>query len=392
MVSLSDDSGMNYLIFSQNHWDSPLKYQRHRLAEYLSDREDTQSVWYFSRVPMRAVEAADFKRLAQRFRRAGGGGRELSNVRRPVPSKVTLCRPYLYDGIGVPLLSRVSERLFLSRISRLGLDWSRTIVISYQPISALNALKKRFNPFRMVYVSVHDFESMPGVSRRVCEVEKHLIENADLAATDSSALAEKLLGDPSASYLAPACGEDVIHLSRQRSFYSEGIRKLVYFGTIASYLDWDLIEGLLEDGIRVDFMGKNHDMPTSYLERFPNLSVLPASDFERAARTLWDYDGVILPYKVDHRNDLIIPAKVYEMISLGMPVFVPRMKWSQQAEFIETLYVYDGLKDLLGKIHGFNVREFLPRRECMFKLAEENTWEGRFENLLEKVLGLCQRN
>lgn len=378
---------MNYLIFSQNHWNSPLKYQRHRLTEYLDARQETQRIWYFSKVPMRGMEWSDLYRFGGRLfstgRDDGGGVRDIA---RPVPSKVRLCRPFLYDGLGVSGLTEIFNRLFLRRIADMQLDWRSTIVISYQPIRALIDLKKRFNPFRMVYVSVHDFEAMPGVSRRVCEVERRLIEAADLFATDSVALAEKLKGNARADHLAPGCAGEAISLSRMKGFHAKKPRRLLYFGTVASYLDWTLIEGLLASGIGIDFIGRNHDVPEAYLRRYPGLSMLPPRDFERAVPTLLEYEGVILPYRVDERNDLIMPAKIYEMMSLGLPIFVPAMKWSMQLDLAGVLYQYSSLVDLLTAIHGFSLADFIPRRERMLSLAMENTWDARFDHFIRKVI------
>src|SRR5690606_33712973 len=65
---------MKYVIFSQNHWNSPLKYQRHRLAEFLAERSDTERVVFASQISVRSLASLEIivRLLKLPFRRLTG--------------------------------------------------------------------------------------------------------------------------------------------------------------------------------------------------------------------------------------------------------------------------------------------------------------------------------
>lgn len=371
---------MEVVIFSENEWNSPLKYQRHHLAEFFSKQKEVEKVFFYSKASIRKIRINDIlKKIRIRNNR--------EYRQRPIPEKIEVVSfnlfPYQkYFGVFNAFLSNK----LIKNLNKSIRSWENTVFITYQPIPQSIDVIERFNPFKSVYISVHDFENMYGVSKSVIEIEKRLIEKVDLFTTDSEYLFKKLsIVQERVIPLTPACPIDVVKSSIKERYNSTQIKKVVYFGTIANYLNMSDLKGLSQKGIQVDFLGKEYDVDVKCLNFKTKPNLHAPVDFEDASKILRSYDALILPYKVNERNDLIIPAKIFECFSLGMPVFVPDMKWTNEIGIKGNVYVYSDLEDLLQKFKNFNFNKFQDERKRMLEVAKDNTWDVRFEKLYKWI-------
>lgn len=369
----------NILIFSANNWNSPLKYQRHHLAEFLAEKDSTGNVYFFAKSAIRRITIKDFLQVFIR---------KFSKKKSHTRSKKDKIKLINYSMIPYQfrLFKGFFKNKFFNKIDALNLKPENTIIISYQPFPELIELVDKLRPIKFVYISVHDYENMTGVSKKVVETEQQIIKQADLFTTDSSSLFEKLSGkDISARLinLAPACPSPVVKKSKSSMYTKNKINKLIYFGTIAKYLDWDFMRSAAEQGFQIDFLGHEHDLNLSQL--LPSSKRYSPTDFENAYEIFEQYDAIILPYLTNERNRHVIPAKIYECFSLGLPIFAPNMLWANERSIKGLVYTYDGLDDFLNKTREFSSSEYQTTRVRMLDVAEENSWDRRFEPLYKFI-------
>lgn len=377
---------MNYIIFSQNKWNSALKYQRHRLAEYLAKKPDTELVVFVSRISVKDMRNIFTFRMLRRLLSA------LNVLFFQSPLKLSRGKPENVVTISAciyPYQLRIMDKLIffpllIRRISKVLDDAGPGVrIIAYQPIPYLPRLKTILSASSFIYVTVHDFENIPGVNNRVPKEELSLIASSDHAVTDSEALAEKLL-DPSANLMAPACDLSVVKKSRAITpRIPEELKSLVYFGTIAPYLSYFTLQELHRIGIDLKFVGKLSGISKSFITSRLGGEIFPPLDFESASKYLRTFDGTILPYEASDRNENIIPAKIFECLALGIPVFVPRMRWSTGTSLGEALYIYDSTEELLKLVRGFDPNLFRNKRRIGLDIAADNSWDARFSDLFE---------
>lgn len=370
---------MRIIIFSENHWDSPLKYQRHHLADYLSKDESITKVYFFSKVTIRLFSFRDISTLVKQL-----FWRNNDKIRRKKDSNIETIEFNLipfqknFKFINATLKNRLIKRIE-------GISKSEKIVlISYQPFPCLLEIATKLAPHRFIYISVHDFENMALVSKEVCNAERKIIEEVDLFTTDSLTLFEKLApSEKRLISLSPACPYITVLNSKNNEFKSTRINKIIYFGTLASYLDWGLLKTLANNGYTIDFLGVEYDVDLKNI--LSKSKLYKPRDFEDSFDLFQQYDALILPYVTNLRNDHIIPAKIYECFSLGMPVFTSTMKWAKNSEINRYLFCYVDAADLILQLENFNLDNFLLLRDEMLNYAEKNSWDERFKPLLDYI-------
>ncbi|TCK62359.1 hypothetical protein [Seleniivibrio woodruffii] len=368
------------LLFSPNNWDSPLKYQRHHLAEYLADQESVECVYFLSKVAVRKLKISDFiKMLFSKLL-----SRKVS-IERKKHDKISIVNygliPYQFK-----ILNHFLKKKFFRKIAALNLVADEIVIISYQPFPELLELVERLKPTKFIYISVHDYENMTSVCKEVMKTEQAIIKRADLFSTDSYSLFEKLSGKSVSERvitLAPACPTSVLKKSKDTKYEKNEIRKLIYFGTIANYLDWDFINKAFSDGFRIDFLGYEYDF--NLASNLPESKRYDPTDFENAYEIFMQYDAIILPYLIGDRNQHVLPAKIYECFSLGLPVFAPDMLWVKAKDINDFVFTYENFDDFRCKVNSFDMQGFQIIREHMLGVAENNRWEKRFEPLFRFI-------
>lgn len=375
---------MNIIIFSTNSWNSPLKYQRHHLAEYLAGQESVDNVYFCSKAVIRRAKVYDFISLF-----LGKLLHAKTTQQRELPSKITpvsfLLLPYQpFCGV----INKFLKKQLLRKLNRVVFASKKTIIISYQPFPELLELVDKVKPTAAIYISVHDYEHMKGVMADVYRVEQEIVRRVDLFTTDSSTLYEKITQKNISTRLislAPACPLSVVNASKESltPAHDAKIQKIIYFGTLAQYLDWNILRRLECAGYIVDFMGVEYDIK---LEQEMSSSTLhSARDFETASKILARYDAIILPYQNNARNEHVIPAKIYECFSLGKPIFAPAMQWTKDKDISPFIFTYNDEGELLAKMSNFDFSDFQEVRDSMLQTAECNTWDKRFSPLMQFI-------
>ena len=211
-------------------------------------------------------------------------------------------------------------------------------------------------------------------------LETKLIERSDLILVSSLKLGE-LVNRPEKTLLI-------------RNGYKEGYvfpvaeakksdrYKIGYFGTVAEWFDFDLLEKNLENGANIDYhiIGPGGDAAAH-----PTMNFEGSVEHAKLYEYVKDYDALIMPFQI---NDLILavdPVKLYEYISFGkcvISVYYPEIeRFEPYVYFYRNQEEYDALiKDLEAK--GFPPKYTEEQQKLFLK---ENSWEYRYKVINEKL-------
>lgn len=212
------------------------------------------------------------------------------------------------------------------------------------------------------------------------QLEKKLIERADLILASSLKLSE-LVNKPEKTVLVRNGFREgyvyPVSKEKKREKY-----KIGYFGTVAEWFDFDLLERNLEQGANVEY----HIIgPGGNPEAHPNMMFEGSVEHEKLYEFIKDYDALIMPFQVIELILAVDPVKLYEYISFGkcvISVYYPEIeRFEPYVYFYRNQEEYDALiKDLEAK--GFPPKYTEEQKEAFLK---ENSWEYRYKIVKEKI-------
>lgn len=246
--------------------------------------------------------------------------------------------------------------------------------------------------------SFPDFFTDPEVRKRLERAERTVAARADVVLATAEVLYDKFKTYNQKTFMI----KNGVDLSRYQNMAipsdpvlaqkmeAAGRAKVVgYQGGIASWFDFDLMEkvarnnpdfsflfvGMVDVRVRREFGRLCHNRNVHYLGAV-GPDVLPW--------VLSKIDIGIIPFKI---NDLIRatnPIKLYEYLAAGKPVVATPM---QEVMRYEAKGIVSTARD--PEVFSASLREMEAlsgdpsARRQRLKIAEENSWEARFKNLLE---------
>ena len=136
-------------------------------------------------------------------------------------------------------------------------------------------------------------------------------------------------------------------------------------------------------------------VPTEYeqewleIEKFPNVEIHPHVDHCELVRFIGESDALIIPYGTGNGTEFMLPAKVYEYVAWGKPIFCSRL-YPEVSSVSGIFRVYDNESELCSLLkeeiaRGFEVPDSI-KKDCS-DFLEMNTWDDRSVTLLE-LLGV----
>ena len=252
--------------------------------------------------------------MTGRLRHIWRGGR---SRRARVPKGISIISPLvlpptrrLFREANAALLTPRLADLLHDRGLRRG-----PVVFAYLPTATTLALLDRLAPSLVVYDCVDNFYGLPSPPPNLAETEAALMSRAGLVLTTSHTLYEDK------KPLHPNVVE--MHHGVSRAFFlppppDRPRRRLCYFGTIWRALDYAPIRALAEAGFEIELIGPVKEAPPPLP---PSVTFRGAFPHEQLPAMLADYDALLLPYVNDEYNRGVIPAKIFECLATGRPVF-----------------------------------------------------------------------
>ncbi|MBI5597100.1 MAG: oligosaccharide flippase family protein [Elusimicrobia bacterium] len=270
-------------------------------------------VFFVENTGFRDLRPADFTRVGARLRRLTRRGGEHAPSR---PKGVRIVSPLVLPPTR-PAFRAVNTVYLLpwllARLRRRGLRPGAT-VFAYLPTATTLRLIDLCAPARVVYDCVDNFAGHPAPPEDLAATEAALLERADTVLTTSRYLFEaKSRRHPNTHLIHHGTSEAFLGTPRPQG----PIRRLCYFGTVWSAVDFAAVRALAEAGYSVTLAGPVKEPPPP----LPGgVDFVPAMPHERLPAFLAGFDALLLPYAKTEYNKGVVPAKLWECLATGKPV------------------------------------------------------------------------
>lgn len=211
--------------------------------------------------------------------------------------------------------------------------------------------------------------------------EDELLGKADLVVVSSSVL-EQHARRKSDRVLVVRNACDYEHFARTKP--ASNARPVIgYYGAIAEWFDFELVEALARKRTDWDFLliGSMYGADVSRLADLPNVTLPGEQAYESLPDWLARIDVAIIPFKRTRLTEATNPVKVYELLAAGRPVVsVPIPEVAALAPLVRLASTADEFERAISEAlesDGAETRQ---------AFAKEQTWEKRFDVLSNAIL------
>lgn len=241
---------------------------------------------------------------------------------------------------------------------------------------------------RLVYDCMDYHEGFGNNAESLLQLEKRLLNEADLTVTTSSWLDEAIAPHTKCrALIRNAC--DYVHFAKiPDRIYRDphGRRVIGYYGAIAEWFDVDLIEAVAKQhpDCSVLLIGADTINARSQLAKLPNVKFTGEVPYSQLPYYLHGFDVCLLPFKIVPLTLATNPVKAYEYLSAGkamVTVDLPEM-----AQFDGLVYATADKDTFLGAVSKVLSQpepdSLLQKRKAF---AQEQTWQHRADVFIQKA-------
>lgn len=251
----------------------------------------------------------------------------------------------------------------------------RLIWISYPPL--YKQIIRRFDKDLIVFDCIdYPEEQFKHWNRGIDQLR----QNADFIFVTSQKLYELNKGYKNKTYICKN-GADYNHFSMEKNILSnkpEDMKNIKgpiigYFGAIADWIDWKLINFLAEKNkFSIVLIGPFFKM-VSLPVKHDNLYYLGQKDYTVLPAYLQQFDACIIPFLKNKLTSACNPIKMYEYLSAGKPVITTNLE-ECRVETVKHSNTYQEFYDnIIDCLNNDNTVDIEKRK----LFAKENSWETR---------------
>lgn len=355
------------VVLSSIDWDTA--WQRHQIfaSQFAAAG---RKVLFVENTGFRNPRLADSVRLGGRLRRLASRPPRLA-----APAGVEVLAPATLPPT-LPLFRAANARWLVPRVTRrlkaAGAGPAPVVVI-YVPTPTTLALLDSLTPSLVVYDCASNFSDHPDAPADFAEVERALLDRADLVVTDSRYLYD-LQRPRHPRVVRIHQGVDEAFLAAKPA--SGGFRSFCYYGTWGSALDAELVGALSRAGFDVTLSGFVKGPPPDLPAAVRRLPAIPR---EELLGRLEAFDAFLLPYCLTPFHKGVIPAKTYEILAMGRPALATPLP--SMGEFKEHFYLGATPAEWVAAAHGLPRTETPERAAARRELARSHTYAAEFARL-----------
>ena len=299
--------------------------------------------------------------------------------------------------------SRTASAINRYSISRSVKQWMRSahfhnpVVFTFLPTPLAQALIRDVDPALAVYYCVDNMSGSSPDVQQLIPWEDILFREADLVFVTSEAIRERAEKHAQHVFSFPS-GVDFSKFAAALEHASipadlaELPRPIIgYVGALSGVLDQHLLLEMATQMPNATFalVGPSFaDM--NALKSSPNIKLLGARDHNEIPAYIMGFDVALIPYLKTPFTDSVYSCKLNEYLAVGVPVVSTDMREVRafSARFPDTVAIGQDKADFIVK-----VKQALddPRirsqglSERRIAVAKENTWEKRFEGIVEVI-------
>lgn len=383
-ISLEPDTrrtlrGRDMLCFGHDWSGDPLS--KTHLMRLMA--KDNRILWINS-IGYRAPTASgrDFKRIINKLKAATEPVKE-------VEPGIFVLNPLAIPAYGIPAMQQVNRELLKLQVWRAmdKLGFRRVVNWVFNPTAAVVA--GSLSESLVVYYCVDEFTAFTGIPAQLVELERKLIEKADLVIVSSEKLRQtKSKHNPRTALVRH--GVQYAHfrqaLSPETQVPADVARLpkpvIGYFGLMAEdWIDIPLMEHVARrfpQGSMV-LLGKvTTDL--SRLTALPNVHVLGRKPFEELPAYCKAFDVAINPFPINEVTLNSNPLKVREYMAAGLPVVSTRIP---EVEVVKGVAIADTMEQF-GDLVEEALKNPGPRAERADTMKDES-WEAKLEEVRRAV-------
>lgn len=215
--------------------------------------------------------------------------------------------------------------------------------------------------------------------------EKELVKRSDLIFATSQVLKRKIetTGGQGKTFLSRN-GFRCEYIYPPQAAKKKNNYKIGYIGTIAEWMDFELLQANLNDNAKVEY----HLIGPVHRTQVPDSSriILEGTvEHGQLYKKIKDYDCLIMPFIVNDIVRAVDPVKLYEYISMGKCVI---SVWYKEIDrFAPYVYFYRNQKELDDLLSGLCETGF-PSKYDVYQqkvFLEMNSWEIRYKEIRKMI-------
>lgn len=380
------------IIYIGNQWFTENKTSSHHIAEILSQNN---RILYIEASGQRPPSASkrDIKKILKKMMHAW---------RFPVEIRKNI---YLYSPMIIPfhkfkIVRRINDIMLCAMLNRArrSVDFKNPLLWILLPHYA--SVIGRLNEKGVIYYCVDEYSAQPGVDKEaIVEMEKYVLEHADVVFTVSEKLLENKRRFNPNTYLSPH-GVDIEHFRKALSESFEVPDDIAYikkpivgfFGLIQKRVDLKLIGYLAKKRPDVSFVLIGLvAQDTSMLEGLKNVHLLGARPYELLPHYLRAFNVATLPYCLNDEMLNANPKKTREYLAAGKPVVSVRIR--EVEKYRDLVYIADGYEEFLRYIDlALKEKDMEGKSADRVKAMEKESWHYRVTqvcNNLRRHIAIC---
>lgn len=264
------------------------------------------------------------------------------------------------------------------------------------------AHEKAFDNPQIIYDYVDDIAVFEGNYTTMKRDHERLVRTARLVLTTAERLYRQTLPLRNDALLCPN-GVVIDHFKQARqpiagaidaadapgdlrAILSEGKPVIGYYGALAAWFDYPLLDSLcnLRSDLEFVLIGPDYDgsLPPALLEH-PNLHWLGVKPYEQLPRYLLYFTVAMIPFQLNDITHSTSPLKLFEYMAGGKPVVITPMEESMRTPGVL----------VASDVHSFSQqidRALILRHDPAYLLqleqvSEQNTWDIRARQILSAL-------
>lgn len=290
----------------------------------------------------------------------------------------------------------ISERLYLCRVH----------IDTFQIISEPNIYlltwnsnyASRFTNPKIIYDFVDDIDVFYGDKAQIKNGHEYLLKNAKIVLATANKLVEEaklsrndVIYSPNGvvfdHFATVGSQEQVIPPSDLLHLLDLEKPIIGYYGALARWFDYELLKGIAER--RPDYLfvllGPDYDGTVKHtgISQIMNIHWLGVKQYDELPSYLHYFDVATIPFLVNDITHATSPLKLFEYMAGGKPIVITPMRESMQYDGV---LVADGPDEFVQQLDKAlllsNNSQYIHKIK---KLALQNTWESRAEEILIKI-------
>lgn len=270
------------------------------------------------------------------------------------------------------------QRNLNKAINQLGMGTPHILSANPVVIQYLNNIPHN----KVAYLRLDDYARLPGVDPDlVMRTEKLMYDNADVV----FATARDLLPVNSAKGHYLPQGVDIKHFS-QASTAPAGTRVLGFFGLIAEWIDFRLIEEVaaLAPEWTLEFIGPARYLPDN-LKQIKNISLKPAVSFDQLPFAISHWTCAWIPFEISDLTRAVNPLKAREYLAAGLPTHCTPLPEVISLQKTSEVMISTNPVDIVNWMNDCYKRDSTERRQAIRESVSGDGWGCRCESMRQAL-------